>query len=283
MFFLTRKEPSFMLKLAAIDINRPEDREKLIQHLADLTKLLSYPLVAPHSSGLPLQNPGAVFGHIPTQWPRIGGDTLVSTPSGVFESADFRRLYKPGQFVQAYAAGCTGLRALANKLDMPLRKVGLTQNDDVRIRISEFSRDSYGGTIRVGDDFRVEAGFDNYVVSQLVYSTPISPKSPAQPLPRSISIRLPLSLSFDAFELLLQEALDPISLSSWIQTGDGVRHLAALRASKDHAARFTDYRYGGGVQPKPAKEILIFRPRQDGDRLVALIERIILRHLGINS
>jgi hypothetical protein len=43
----------------------------------------------------------------------------------------------------------------------------------------------------------------------------------------------------------------------------------------------TPYRHGAAARNSPARELACFRPKSDGDRLVAIAEIIILKHLGL--
>jgi hypothetical protein len=79
---------------------------------------------------------------------------------------------------KVYAAVATGLRDLASLLDVPLRKVGATEDSDVRPRMADINRDQYGGCIETPNGQKIEAGFDNFVAAQIVLSGNPSPLGP---------------------------------------------------------------------------------------------------------
>jgi hypothetical protein len=98
---------------------------------------------------------------------------------------------------------------------------------------------------------------------------------------RALSVRLPYTLSFLEFERLLQHEARLVSLVHWARSEVGKRHLGKIGVPLQTALRHTAYRYGEAAPAFLAEEIWIFRPRQDGDRLLRLIERIVLKHLRL--
>lgn len=268
----------------AVDFAKLENRAKLLDALSAAIRIISASDIAEYSAPVRVpHDPGAVYGHSGTEWPRLGGERFVPHPHALLESAQFRRLYLPGATVKIYATGSTGLRRLAAVLDLPLRKVGATENADVRIRISDLSRDNYGGRILSVDGPVDEPGFNDYFAAPIELRVALSPFSPVTPEPRAFSVRLPASMTFADFERQLQAETRPVSLYHWARTDAGRSHLSRLGVRPAIAARLTNYRYGGASRLEPAEEILVFRPRQEGDRLAWIIERIILRHLGLTD
>jgi len=264
-----------MLDVQKLDLANPIDRRVLSEALLAILQKLD---AIPASAAAPQANAcsGAVFGHVPTIWPRVGGENFKPVPATIFASKTYRARYRPGRLVRAYGAGSTGLRTLSSVLDLPLRKLGATEAGDIRTRTSEFSCDQYGSLIRTANGFRVEPGFDNYVPVQLPCAPAPSPLSPVKSEPRAIAVRLPSGMTFEDFETRLHRGLENVSLFEWIKTPEGQSHLAQLGSEAAGAERYTSYRYGAVEDPSPAKELYVFRPRQDGARLVAVIERLVL-------
>jgi hypothetical protein len=271
-----------MLDFETMDLSNPVDRLALAEALCQILKKLD---AIPAGADTPQTNEtsGAVFGHVPTIWPMVGGENLKLVSPAIFASKAFRARFIPGILVRVYGAGCPGLRNLATVLDLPLRKVGATETPDIRTRIAEFSQDAYGSLACTADGFRSEAGFDNYVPVQLPCAPAPSVLSPVKIEPRAIAVRLPAGFSFEDFEAHLHLKLENVSLSAWIKTADGRDHLAQLGAEAAVAERYTRYGYGGVEEPGIAKELYIFRPRQDGARLVTVIERLVLEFLGLSE
>ncbi|WP_294536456.1 hypothetical protein [uncultured Rhodoblastus sp.] len=272
-----------MLDIEKMDLNDPVDRLALADALCQILKKLDA-IPAAADTSQKNETSGAVFGHVPTIWPMVGGENLKPVSPTIFASQAFRDRFIPGLLVRAYGAGCPGLRNLASVLDLPLRKIGATEALDIRTRINEFSQDAYGSLACAADGFlRQEPGFDNYVPVQLPCAPAPSALSPVKVEPRAIAIRLPSGMTFEDFEDRLHLKLENVSLSAWIKTPEGQLHLAHLGFKSARAERFTTYVCGGVEEPSPAEELYIFRPRQDGARLVTVIERLVLEFLGLQD
>jgi hypothetical protein len=273
-----KKEGKKMLNLTTVDLTKPEDRELLVGFLQKLAAKIS----RHDPSLLPDVGPmtGNVYGRAGSEWPIIGAN-LAAIPKGIFESEAFRERFEPGDVVKTYGAGCCGLRTLASRIDAPIRKIGASLAADIRTRMKDVSRDRYAGLIKIGDEYQIEAGFDAYMATPFVCAARPSPNSPVSIEPRSFSVVLPKQMRFTDFERALQKALQPASLHHWVSTPVGLEHFAKLSIDPAVARRFTNYGYSGLGQPIPAEEIYITRPRSDGDRLVAILETIVLEHLGL--
>jgi len=65
--------------------------------------------------------------------------------------------------------------------------------------------------------------------------------------------------------------------------GQRQRRLLLCKRGSNADARsgMTPYRHGGAARNSPARELACFRPKTDGDSLVAIAEIIVLKHLGL--
>jgi hypothetical protein len=267
-----------MLDLTTIDLMKPEDRELIVVFLSKLVDKISHhdlallPQIGPMS--------GTVYGRAGSEWPRIGAN-LGPTPNGIFTSESYKQLFIHGEVVKVYGAGCPGLRTLASTTDLPLRKIGATLASDIRTRLKDAGRDHYAALVKVGEGYQLEPGFDTYLATPFVCAKSPSPNSPVSIEPRSMSVILPKNMTFREFEGALQKALLPTSLNHWAATADGIEHFKKLNINSAVAIRYNQYGYGGNCPPTPAEEIYITRPRSDGDRLVAVLEHIVLKYLGL--
>ena len=267
-----------MIAIDQIDLANRTDREMILALLGKLIdKISQHGLSLPHAPG-PAYAPltGTVYGRTGTEWPKPG-EGFPPIAEGIFEAEAYRARYQPGITVKVYAAGCEGLRTMANLIDLPLRKFGATLCADVRVRMQYNSRNNYAGVVNIGDKPQLEDGFDKYVATPILCTKNPSRYSPVSVEPRSLSVLLPEGMSFDDFERALQQALRPASLVHWIATPDGVEHFERLRLLPTIAQRFTRY----SDELVEAVEIYIARPRNDGDRLVRVLEHIVLKHIGI--
>jgi len=82
---------------------------------------------------------------------------------------------------------------------------------------------------------------------------------------------------FDAaFDLEIRKA----AIDRLMMTDEGISHCTALGIDPTIAQRFTAYRVGGAVTHRPCFELAISRIREESDRLVTIVERIVLKHMG---
>ena len=250
-------------------------------HLIEVIAFLGAANLNALSTPIVPRKPSFVYGQTGVEWVRLDAGPGDNSHALIFASAAYRQRYSPGVTAKVYAAGATGLRDLASLLDVPLRKVGATEDSDVRPRMADINRDQYGGCIETPNGQKIEAGFDNFVAAQIVLSGNPSPLGPVTNELRALSVVLPDTLSFLDFERLLQHEARLVSLVHWARSEIGKCHLAKIGVPLQTALRRTAYRYGSVTPAFLAEEIWIFRPRQDGDRLLRLIERIILKHLKL--
>jgi hypothetical protein len=177
-----------MLDLATIDLTNPQDRELIVDFLSKLVNKISrhdlalLPQIGPAS--------GTVYGRAGTEWPKIGAN-IGPTPNGIFTSESYKQLFIHGEVVKVYGAGCPGLRTLASKTDLPLRKIGATFAPDIRTRLSDVGGDRYAALVKVGEDYQLEPGFDAYLATPFGCAKSPLPNSPVSIEPRSLSVILP--------------------------------------------------------------------------------------------
>ena len=265
-----------MIAIDKLDLAIQTDHEMILALLGKLIdKISQHGLSLPPAPAYaPLT--GTVYGRTGTEWPQPG-EGFPPIADGIFETKAYLARYQPGVTVKVYGAGCSGLRTLANHIDLPLRKYGATVAPDIRVRMQYSSRNNYAGVVKIGEKHQLEDGFDKYVATPILCTKTPSRFSPVSVEPRSLSVLLPEGMSFDDFERALQEALRPASLVHWIATHEGLEHFERLRLLPTIAQRFTRY----SDELVEATEIYIARPRNDGDRLVRVLEHIVLKHIGI--
>lgn len=211
-----------------------------------------------------------------TPWPKLVVD---SDGQGLWDLAVARQTFELGDVVRLYTAGCSGLANLAQRLQLPLFKVGVTQQSDLLVRQRELQTDRYAGHFKRHGKYALDQNFDDWEIRQI--DTCNIPDLPFVSLtPRALVIQLPVSLTFRQFEQKLDELLAPISLSNWIDTDDGKRHLTALQLDAGVAERFTIYNFGSSSRISRASELCICRPRDDVPKIAALISRHLCDHLA---
>ena len=265
-----------MIAIDKLDLAIRTDREMILALLGKLIdKISQHGLSLPHAAAYaPLT--GTVYGRTATEWPKPG-EGFLPIAEGIFEAEAYLARYRPGVTVKVYAAGCEGLRTMANLIDLPLRKYGATLAPDIRVQMQYSSQNNYAGVVKIGEKHQLEEGFDKYAATPILCTKTPSRFSPVSVEPRSLSLLLPEGMNFDDFERALREALRPASLVHWIATPEGIEHFERLRLLPAIAQRFTRY----SDELVEATEIYIARPRNDGDRLVRVLEHIVLKHMGI--
>lgn len=228
-----------------------------------------------------VHSPAAVRMWISTPWPEIGGPRLNLKPDPRFAQPTFLSRYIPGERTTVYVAGCRGLlHSVAQLLHIGAWKISTSQDESAGLqkRLDALGTDRYGSTYKVGSDIVEDPHFARWGLSMVGTVMP-SPGSPLQILPRGIEVILPADLDFDSFERFLRQALSNAELGSWVTSGAGRAHCARFGLSPSRFERYSAYDMGGGERMSRAREIFLFKPAKQSQRLVRIIERIILNHV----
>ncbi|MCP4560828.1 MAG: hypothetical protein GY873_16035 [Bosea sp.] len=240
---------------------------------------------------LPPGSAGAVTEWFPTQWPRIGGKTLLPLANSAFTTKHFRATYEPGRLVFIYVAGCgedhrmptvaTGLLGLARRLRMPIHKVSVTAQVNLRDRFRELNADHYGAlTISVDGYPCSDLGYDNWMAQHILPNARPLEGSPVGLAERCLAVRLPRDLSIREFDKRLHHRMRNAALNPWLQSKPGQAHCALLGVAPNEAMRATGYGFGEIMRASAAQEFYVFRPKGfDADRLIRIAETIIHAHV----
>jgi hypothetical protein len=220
---------------------------------------------------------------LPSNWPRAGGREFTPAPTDLFSSDAYRAAYQPGINRLIYAGACQGLANIASLLQLPLYKISTCSSDRLDERMKELRIDKHGAVRR--DNHRYVAdktGWTNWFPSQISAHALPSPNSPVRCLERAILVALPVGLSPEIFDLAFDAEVAKGALDRWLMTEEGLNHAATLKVDPAIGQRLTAI--PGGDKPKlsPATEIVVFCTKFSGpDRLIAIAETIILKHLGL--
>ena len=224
-----------------------------------------------------LQNVASVGAGDP--WPYLGRVIHAPTASKAFDDAVLMSKWTPGQDVTVYAGACEGLRRLALPGLWSASKVGVT-TCALHQRLRYIARDAYGSHYRCTDGrITPDYGFTEWMAQHIEVTICLSPSSPVQLGGRGLWVRLPGTLSPRDFDRLLARALDAIALDKVMSTAAGQARVALLGLDPGRYSRFTVYDFSGSTRTSRARELVWFRPRLDGDALVAVIEDIVAEHL----
>ena len=240
---------------------------------------------------LPPGSAGAVTEWFPTQWPRIGGKTLLPLAEDAFIGERFLTNYKPGRLVFIYVAGCgedhrmptiaTGLLGLARRLRMPIHKVSVTAQVNLRDRFRELNADRYGALTTSVDGYRCsDRGYDNWMAQHILPSHKPLVGSPVMIAERCLAARLPANLSIREFDKRLHGRMRNAALNPWLKSGAGRAHCDLIGIPPEQLVRATAYGFGEIMRASEAQEFYVFRPKGfDADRLIRTAEVIIHDHV----
>lgn len=244
-------------------------------------------LKTPRSTSAPrrlkdVHSPAAVRMWISTPWPEIGGPRLDLKPDPRFATPAFLGRYVPGERTTVYIAGCRGLlSSVAQLLHIGAWKISTSQDESpgLESRLRALGTDGYASTYRIGDDVVEEPHFHRWGLAMIGTDVAPSPGSPLRILPRGIEVILPADLDFDTFERLLRQALSNAELGRWVTSQAGRAHCARFGLSPSRFERYSPYDMAGGQRMSRAREIFLFKPSKQSQRLVRIIETIILHHV----
>jgi hypothetical protein len=240
---------------------------------------------------LPPGSAGAVTHWFPTQWPRIGGKALLPLAGDAFTTKRFLAAYQPGKLVFIYVAGCgedhsmptvaTGLLGLARRLRMPIHKVSVTAQVNLRDRFRELNADHYGALTTSTDGYPCcDLGYDNWMAQHILPNGKPLDGSPVMLAERCLAIRLPHDLSIREFDKRVHVRMRNAALNAWLQSPAGRAHCELLGTASQEATRATAYGFGAIMRASEAQEFYVFRPKGfDADRLIRIAERIIHDHV----
>ena len=240
---------------------------------------------------LPPGSAGAVTEWFPTQWPRIGGKTLLPLAEDAFSVKRFLTAYQPGRLVFIYVAGCgedhrmptvaTGLLGLARRLRMPLHKVSVTAQVNLRDRFRELNADHYGALTTSADGYRCsDLGYDNWMAQHILPKGKPLDGSPVVLAGRCLAVRLPRDLSIREFDKRLHRRMRNAALNPWLASPAGRAHCDLIGIAPQEAMRATAYGFGEIMRASQAQEFYVCRPKGfDADRLIRIAEVIIHDHV----
>jgi len=213
---------------------------------------------------------------------RIAGKAELPTMDAIFSSPAYLSLFRSHAAREIYVGACSGLARNSAILELPEYKISTVAPGRLPERIGELKADVYGGKYISDGAFVDDAdGFDDWFASHIYTQRPTAPNSPVEIHPRALTVHLPVTMSPAAFDAAFDHEIRKAAVDLFVQTPEGAAHCEALRVDPAIAQRYTAYPLGSAVRHSACQEIVIFRIREDSDRLVAIAEMIVLRHLGL--
>jgi len=210
--------------------------------------------------------------------PVIGGRDFAAPPEDVFLSSA-REYQSYGRLV--YLAGCPGLLALSRALDIWLAKPGCATPGRLKTRMKELSDQPYGAARRVAGGWSgPEAGWDDWDALYLKPATGPRPGSPVTVERHAVVVRVPVTLAEDNFDAEFDRLVRKGAVWPWADTPVARRYCWDRGVDPFRAYRGTL----ADNPPKPAREICVVSlggQSGDVDRLIAIAEHVVAKHLGL--
>ena len=269
------QEPNHAAISSKPEVAEETSREKGSENKADKTQLLLPSPAPPKRSS---------SSHYQTQWPIVGGDDLLLDTAEILTSKAFQEAFNPGIKRDIYIAGCSGLSELKKQLSIPIFKIGECGEGRIADRIKQQSKDQYGSYFQINGDWPVQdEGYDDYSALQFYLPDDLHAMSPVQPSTRGLTVTLPQGMSRHQFSRSFQKRLASCSWLEWRKTDDALAHFKRKNIDQDIIDRYTDYGVGGKSDIAQATELYCIRNQdvKDCRRLTAVIENVILEHLGL--
>ena len=217
-----------------------------------------------------------------SDWLRVGGDDFVPASPALFLTSAYATRYVPGVSRSVYIAHCTGLGALAKSVDRTAFKLSTCGPDLAPDRMWQGSDDVHGGAYVKDGKFIVDAArWTNWQLAFPRLAVGPSPGGPVTIGARSIDVILPATMTPEEFDRCFDAMTRRAALDVWAESAAGYAHCVSRGVDPQTLQRWTVYPRRPGLCPTASHELCVFRQRKDGDRLVEIIERIVLKHLGL--
>lgn len=231
---------------------------------------------------LPLAHPARTTRqYAPTDWPRLLPHDEEPTVSTAFDSAAFRERYRPGAVVEIYFGAGEGYKRVSQTLCMPFYKVGITGSYGLKARFRAHKVEKYGSFWCDNGSYVEDLDFADQFPSFIRTEMVLSPASPVRATRNSILVTLPAGMPQLDFEKAFRAAIAHCAVHTFLQSDDGLRHCRLINVDPQVGLRMTAYGHGAGRRMSPADEIYTIRPNRDGNALLTVVERIILRRLEL--
>jgi hypothetical protein len=219
-----------------------------------------------------------------SDWSRIGGKEDLPATDHIFSSPAYRNLFRSHSAREIYVGACPGLARNSAAFKLPLYKISTVAPGRLPERLRELNADEYGSEyIADGQYVDDSDGCDKWFASHIYTKKPPAPNSPVEIQPRALTVHLPVTMTAAAFDAAFDHEIRKAGIDQFVLSAEGAAHFEALGIDPSVAQRHTAYPLGSAVRHSACLEIAIFRIREDSDRLVAIAELVVLRHLGLIS
>lgn len=256
---------------------------QLLRRAADTLEAAMEAIPAPFApQPLPIAHPACITRqYVPTDWQRLLPRGEEPIASAIFDTVAFKQAYQPGCAVEIYFGAGEGYKRVSQTLCMPFYKVGVTKLYGIKERFSAHKKEKYASFWCDNGKYVEDGDFDDQFPSYVRTEMALSPNSPVRATRNSIVVTLPAGMSQLDFERCFRAAIAHCAVHTYLQTQEGLRHCHLIKVDPQVGLRMTAYGFGAGRRMSPADEIYTIRPNRDGDAMLTVVERIILRRLGL--
>ncbi len=210
----------------------------------------------------------------------VGGTGLDLSPRAGFATDLWLAGYRGDRDRGVYLASCSGLKAFEAILGTGLAKASTCWPGRLAERMDEVRRDRTGSVWHDGQRYLKAAdGWTDWFARQVRPLIGPSPGSPVVVEDRLLTVRLPAALHWQDFDRAFDAKVREAALDRWTLTGEGIARCASLDLSPGRLRRFTPYGGGADVRLSPAQEICLLDPVDGPDRLIRMVEDILLDHV----
>lgn len=232
--------------------------------------------------GSPGATPGTAANADPVWRPKavVGGVELDLSPRGGFCTDPWLAGYRGTRERGIYVASCSGLKSLEAILGVGLAKASTCMPERLAERMDEVRRDRTGSVWNDGKRYLKAAdGWTDWFARQIRPVVGPSPGSPVVVEDRLLTVRLPATLHWHDFDRAFDARVREAALDRWTLTEEGLARCAALDLPSARLRRFTPYGGAADIRLSPALEICLLDPVDGSDRLIRIIEDILLDHV----
>ncbi len=210
----------------------------------------------------------------------VGGPDLDLAPRTGFLDPRWPDGYRPARERGVYIASCSGLQRLGRSLGIDLAKPGLTDADSLALRLEQIRRDRTGACFHDGTRYLMSGdGWIDWFARQIRPIVGPSPGSPVRVEDRLLTFPLPATLHWQDFDDRYDARVRIAALDRWAMSDEGLALCAARDVPPRLLQRSTPYGGGADVKLSPTTEICLLDPVTGPDRLIRIVEDVLLDHV----
>ena len=178
------------------------------------------PFAVPMAELPPAPSPEPRPRYLPTDWPRIGGRDRLARNWRSVRRHGLSRSISRGRGSRDLRWRLRRARATRLTLaDAPLQSLELRLGTACRSHARNSGRDRYASEWFCNGEYVSEPdGFDKWFPSHLFVAKPPAPNSPVTIGPRALTVKLPRTMSAEAFDTDFDAEIRKAAIDRWVMT-----------------------------------------------------------------